>query len=303
MDALSDALSLLKPRTHVSAGLHAGGDWALSFPSHEGIKFNAVLQGRCHVQVENDAACELTAGDCFLLTTGRPFVLATDLALPLMPSHMIYDRAENGIALCNDGGDFVLVGARFAFDASHANTLLDCLPSVVVVRGLSEQASVLRWALDLFTAEMRQSQPGSMLITDNLAQIMLVQVLRLYLAQHRDGQVGWLYALSDPQLGRSINAMHTEPGKRWSVATLARLAGMSRSVFALRFRQSVGMPPMDYLTQWRMLRASTLLRTTLSGISEIAQNTGYECENSFAIAFRRTLGCTPRQYRHRYDTN
>ncbi|AFW02876.1 AraC family transcriptional regulator [Gluconobacter oxydans] len=303
MDALSDALSLLKPRTHVSAGLHAGGDWALSFPPHEGIKFNAVVEGRCHVQVENDLPCELAAGDCFLLTTGRPFVLATDLALPLTSSHTIYDRAEDGIALCNGGGDFVLVGARFAFEASHANTLLGCLPPVVVVRGLSEQASVLRWALDLFTTEMRQSQPGSVLITDHLAQIMLVQVLRLYLAQRRDGHVGWLYALSDPQLGRSIGAMHTEPEKRWTVAALARLAGMSRSVFALRFRQSVGMSPMDYLTQWRMLLASSLLRATTSGISEIARSAGYECENSFAIAFRRSLGCTPRQYRHRDGSN
>ncbi|MCB8830034.1 cupin domain-containing protein, partial [Escherichia coli] len=114
LDPLSDVLSLLRPKSAISAGLDAGGDWAIRFPPHEGIKFNAVMRGSCWVQVEGESEPQrIEAGDCFLLTRGRPFQFATDLSLPAIDSPSIYDRAVDGIATCNGGGDFFLIGGRF----------------------------------------------------------------------------------------------------------------------------------------------------------------------------------------------
>ncbi|MCB4771666.1 AraC family transcriptional regulator [Ancylobacter sp. Lp-2] len=302
MDPLSDVLSLLKPKSAISAGLDAGGDWAIAFPPHEGIKFNAVLRGACWVQVDGDAEGEseprrIEAGDCFLLTRGRPFRFATDLALPPVASPTLYDRAVDGIATCNGGGDFFLVGGRFAFGEA-AGLLLEALPAIVYVPAAAgEQAAVLRWALERLAAELKDRAPGGGLMAEHLAHIMLLQVLRLWLAMAGAKPPGWLGALADPRLARALAALHGEPGRRWTLAELAGQAGMSRSVFADRFRRAVGQPPLDYLTGWRMRLAAGRLRDTTESIAGIAFALGYRSEAAFSAGFRRFAGVPPGRYR------
>ena len=119
------------------------------------------------------------------------------------------------------------------------------LPPIVHVREASNQASVLRWALDQLASELRNRQPGGFLVSEHLAHIMLVQVLRLYLTAQHGGGVGWFYALADRQIGSVVSAMHADPAHRWTLKELAGLAGMSRSTSAQKFRQLVGASPMD----------------------------------------------------------
>ena len=298
MDPLSDVLSLLKPKSVLSAGLDAGGDWAIRFPAHDGIKFNTVVRGGCWVAVEDEGGpIRIAAGDCFLLTRGRPFRLATDPGLPAIDSATIYDHAENGVATCNGGGDFFLVGGRFFFSGDAAGLLFDALPAIVPIRDASNQAAILRWALDQLTVELRLGAPGSTLMADHLAQIMLLQVLRLWLASERP--VGWLGALADPRLTRALGALHAEPARRWTLAELAERAGMSRTTFADRFRAVVGQPPLAYLAGWRMQLAADRLRCSDASIASVAYAVGYESETAFRTAFRRRMLCTPMQYRRR----
>lgn len=303
IDPLSDVLSMLRPRRAVSAGLRAGGAWALQFPGHGGIKFNAVLQGACWVSVEGEVEPHrLRAGDCFLLTRGKPFRLATDCGLPPSPSDAIYDRAVDGIAICNDGGDFFLIGGRFHFDSDQAGLLLDALPAIVHVRDASNQAAVLRWSLEQLAGELNQHPPGGALMTDHLAQIMLLQVLRLWLASDQARDAGWLRALADPRLARALEALHAEPQRRWRLDALAARAGLSRTVFAERFHETVGQTPLDYLRRWRLHRAADRLRRTQASVAAIAHGVGYESEAAFSTAFRRAFGQSPLQYR-RFGTN
>ncbi|USI71591.1 AraC family transcriptional regulator [Sphingomonas morindae] len=295
---MSDVLSLLRPRSAVSAGLDAGGEWAIRFPPHEGIKFNAVMRGACWVQVDGETEPRrIEAGDCFLLTRGRPFLFATELALPPIDSPAIYDRAVDGIATCNGGGDFFLIGGRFAFEGDYAGLLFGALPAIVHLRNASSHAAVLRWALDQLAVEIRDCAPGQALMADHLAQIMLLQVLRLWLASAPGKSSGWLGALSDPRLARAIGVMHAEPGRRWTLAALADHAGMSRTTFAERFRDAVGRPPLDYLTDWRMRLAADRLRRTDDGVASIAFSVGYQSEAAFSTAFRRVTGSAPSQHR------
>jgi AraC-like DNA-binding protein len=126
---------------------------------------------------------------------------------------------------------------------------------------------------------------------------MLVQVLRLYLADREEPGVGWLRALADRQVGSAVNAMHAQPAHRWSLQELARVAGLSRSTFAHRFAEIVGTPPLAYLARWRMMLAGDRLRNTRDTVASIAIGLGYESEGAFSTAFKREMACSPRQYR------
>jgi AraC-like DNA-binding protein len=300
MDPLSDVLSLLKPRSHVSAGFDAGGDWSIQFTQNVGIKCYAVVSGQCWLSVEGiSEAVHLTAGDCFLLPGGRPFRLASDMALPPVDAATIFPPArDGGVVTFNGGGDIFLVGSRFTLSGNHADILLRMLPPIVHIRDKSDQAA-LRWSVERMMQELRERQPGGFLIAQHLAHMMLVQALRLHMATGLSGGVGWLFALADRQMGAAINAMHADPAHGWTLQRLAEHAGMSRSTFALKFKATVGASPMGYLTRWRMLVAGDRLANSSDPVSVIALSLGYESESAFSTAFKRVMGCSPRQYGRR----
>jgi AraC-like DNA-binding protein len=297
MDPLSDVLSLLKPRSYMSAGFDAGGKWSIRFPRREGIKCYAVVSGQCWLSVDEVAdAVHLKAGDCFLLPSGRPFRLASDLALTPIDASTIFSAARHGgVASCNGGGELFLIGSYFALTGKHAGILLGMLPPIVHIRKKSDQ-DALRWSVERMMQELREGQPGGFLIAQHLSHMLLVQALRLHLAEGASGGVGWLFALADKQMGSAINSMHDDPAHRWTLQDLAGRVGMSRSSFALKFKQTVGTSPMEYLTRWRMLLAGDRLSNSSDPISVIALSLGYESESAFSTAFKRIMGSSPRQY-------
>jgi AraC-like DNA-binding protein len=297
VDPLSDVLSLLKPRSYLSAGFDAGGDWAIQFPANAGIKCYAVMSGQCWLAVEGVAEpmC-LRTGDCFLLPGGRPFRLASDLALTPVDAAGVFAAARlGGVARWNGGGDFFLVGSRFTLAGKHADILLRMLPPVVHIHDKLGQEA-LRWSVERMMRELREQQPGNFLVADHLAHLMLLQALRLHMAQGREGGVGWLFALRDQHMGAAINAMHEDPAHGWTLKELAGRAAMSRSSFALKFKQTVGVAPIDYLTQWRMLLAGERLTNSRDPIARVALSLGYESESAFSTAFKRVMGSSPRRY-------
>ena len=167
----------------------------------------------------------------------------------------------------------------------------------VTIRGRSDPAR----SLERMSQELREPQPGGFLVAQQLAYMMLVQALRLHLAEGSSGGVGWLFALADRQMSAAISSMHDDPAHGWTVQEFAGRAGMSRSTFALKFKQTVGESTMEYLTHWRMLQAGDRLANSSDPISVIALSLGYESESAFSTAFKRVMGCSPRQYsRGRY---
>jgi AraC-like DNA-binding protein len=297
VDPLSDVLSLLKPRSYSSGGFHVGGDMAIQFPKHQGIKCYAVVSGQCWLSVEGvPDAVLLTAGDCFLLPRGLPFCLATDLSITPVDYRVFLSARKNGDTVSHheSGGRYV-VGGHFVLTGSHADILLRSLPPIVHIRKELDKAA-MRWSLERMKEELRDPQPGGSLIAQQLAYVMLVQALRLHLADGAKGGVGWLFALADKQMSVAITCMHDDPGHPWTLQKLAEGVGMSRSIFALRFKETVGATPMEYLTRWRMLLAGDRLKNSDDSISVIALSLGYESESAFGKAFRRVMGCSPRQY-------
>jgi AraC-like DNA-binding protein len=302
MDPLSDVLSLLKPRSYIAGGFNVGGKLAVQFARHEGIKCYAVVSGQCWLLVEDvPDPVHLKAGDCFLLPRGRPFRLATDLAAEPIDACTFFPTIgrSGSVATINGGGTCFTVGGHFTFTGNHAGILLGVLPPIVHIQKDSDKAA-MRWSLERMRQELLDPQPGGFLIAQQLAYLMLVQALRLYLAEGgqggQSGHVGWLFALADKQISAAIQAMHDDPAHRWTVEELAQRAGMSRSAFALQFKKIVDESPMEYLTRWRMLVAGDRLTNSSDPISVIALALGYESESAFSTAFKRIMGCSPRQY-------
>ena len=298
MDPLSDIVSFLKLRSYLVGGFQAGGNWSIGFDAHEAIKCYAVTSGACWIAVDGaDEPVFLREGDCFLLPRGRPFQIASDLSLPPEDWRRHFLGTEEGaLVKLNDGADVTVLGGHFALAGSQAEILLSMLPPIVHVSCETDRER-LRWAFELMRQELTDRKPGGILIAQQLASMIFVQALRLYLGKNKG--TGWLFALSDQRIGAAIKAIHREPSRRWTVETLAAEAGMSRASFAVQFRQLVGKSPIEYLTQWRMLLAGRSLELGES-IGTIAHALGYESESAFRTAFKRVTGNTPRRHAHSF---
>ena len=302
MDPLSEVLSVLKLHSYMAGGFDLGGQWSLQFGSYDGVKCYALVSGQCWLIVEGASdAVRLETGDCFLLPRGLPFRLTNDMRLDPVDAHSLFRKPVNGgVGILNGGGDFFGVGGHFAFTDNHARILLGELPPVVHLRSEADKAE-LHWSLDRMRQELREQRPGSALVAQQLATTMLVQALRLHFAQNTASKPGWLCALMDQQMRAAITSMHAEPAYRWTLEKLAQRSGMSRSIFAMKFKAIVGTSPMEYLTRWRMLLAGEMLMRSHDPIVFIALSLGYESESAFSKAFRRVMACSPRQYRRSHS--
>jgi len=294
-DPLSDVLSLLNPRGYMSGGIDAGGDWSLQFEQDRYFRCFAVASGACWLSVDGvDDAIRLQTGDVVVLPHGRRFRLASDLAVPAVDiMAVITAPLDGGVLRWQGGGACLAFSALFTFAGKDADILLGVLPPVVHIDKDADRAT-MRWYLDRMMKVIREPQPGWVLLGEHLAQMMLIEVLSLCLGEKTG--VGWLSALSDQQISGALTYMHREPGYRWTLQALATRVGMSRSAFALRFKEKVGMSAMEYLTGWRMRLAADRLVNSGDAVSSIAFSLGYESESAFGFAFKREMGCSPRQY-------
>lgn len=297
MDPLSDILSLLSPDNYLSAGFDIAAPWAIQFPDQgQNIKTAAVVEGDCWISVDGVAdPVHLQTGDCVLLPHGKAFLMGSDLDVPPMLAGTTFTPSGYGvIRTLNGGGDCVVASSRFGLHGPQADLLLAMLPPLVVIRNRVE-SEALRHCIERTMTEMRKNDPGSKLVLQHLAHMMLIQVLRMYMNDDAKG-VGWFFALADPQVSKAISAIHADPAQSWTVESLAKCSGMSRSAFAAKFKERVGESPMGYLTRWRMMLAGERLTTSREPISQISLSLGYESESAFSTAFKRVMGCAPRSY-------
>jgi AraC-like DNA-binding protein len=297
MDPLSDVLSLLKPRSYVTGGLSGGGAWSFQIPAHRGIKCYAVVKGECWLSVEGvEEPVRLRGGDCLLLPHGRTFVLATDLSLPPLDAREVVTSLERyqGVLQVTPGDEFFVLGSHFSLEGD-ARFLLDVLPPIVMLSDEAHRESV-RWAVERILREMRDFQPGGSLVAQQVAYTLLVEALRLHIADGAQRGTGWLFALADTRMRTALSCIHERPAHSWTIEELARSSGMSRTAFAQTFKRTVGESPMAYITRWRMTLAANRLQDKREPISSLAPSVGYQSESAFSAAFRRQWGRSPRQY-------
>ncbi|MGB3068283.1 MAG: AraC family transcriptional regulator [Ottowia sp.] len=207
----------------------------------------------------------------------------------------------DGIVRYGDAGERTVVAAgRFAFEEGDdgAQALLRLLPPLVHAPAGDAGNTPLAALLPLVGMETSTLAPGAGVAASSLANLVLVQILRAHMASTPQPP-GWLGAMADAPIGRALSIMHGEVSRRWTVDDLARAVGMSRTAFSTRFRERVGLPPLDYLTRWRMTLAAAALRTGVDSLTAIAEKVGYGSDTAFSNAFRRERGISPGRFKAR----
>lgn len=298
MDTLRHVFSLLQVDNRPPARLETGGEWALQFRGSSHVRFGAVVSGSCSLVVEGlKKPLKLSAGDGYLLTRGQAYQLGSDPALPAEDGMALYRARTDGRVVYGAARDTIIVSGRFKFSELHSEQLLQMLPAVMHMTANGTDGPALAASVRLLDYETEQTRFGGSVVCHHLAQVMLIEALRLVVESPDHPPFGWLAALADPRIGVALQAIHDKPADAWTVAQLAKVAGMSRSLFALRFRRLVGAAPLDYLLKLRVKLAGQALRTSRRSVSSIAYDMGYQSESAFSNAFKRETGVSPRDYR------
>lgn len=291
-DPLAAVIELLRPEAVLSKLITGAGDWSVRYGAQEDPGFCLVLEGACFLAAEGLGTFALEKGDFILFSAVPGFVMASDLALrPRLatPSH----GAELRHGTKGVPATMRQLGGTFRFDRANADLLLRFLPEVVVVRHDEPGASRVHRIVELLGDETEARRPGRDLILGRLVEVLLVEALRFRPAAGGREERGLLAGLADPALARALRRIHEDVARRWTVLELARTAGMSRAVFAERFARKVGLPPMQYLLEWRIALAKDMLRRERAPLAEVAETIGYQSASAFSTAFTRFAGCTP----------
>ena len=298
MDPFVDLIRLLRPSATLWVGLGGVGRWGLSFHKRDDLLFCWVEQGECQLTRPECAPVHLRADDFVLIRTSTPFTLTTDPAVPPVDSEKA--AASPGVRRLElgdgEGSQVILRAGRFLFDSANEDMLMDMLPQLVHVAADDQSSGRLRALLQMNETEFRRPGPGSEFVVARLIELILVEILRTQPPQVDERQTGLLAGLSDPVVSRALAAIHEDVARDWTVAALARLSGVSRSSFAVRFRKVVGRGPIEYLLRWRLALAKDELRRGRLSLGEIALAVGFQSASAFNTAFSRATGLSPRRY-------
>lgn len=265
------------------------------------VIFHLITEGECFVDLADAPPLRVAAGEAVLFPYGDEHVMASrpGLATTGEIDEALLERPRL-IELGGGGASTQLLCGYMACDARLGKLLLGGLPRVmrVDVRG-SHAGSWVEPAVRYALAEARSGRPGGEGVLSRLAEILFIEMLRFHVNTQGPATTGWLAGLGDRIVGAALNAIHAEPARDWTLASLAAQAGSSRSVLAERFQQLVGTTTMQYLTHWRMLLAANLLARSNGSLARIAEEVGYETDTAFSRAFRREYGVPPAAWRRR----
>jgi len=265
------------------------------------VIFHLITEGECFVELGDEPPLRLCAGDVVVFPKGHAHRMTSTPGLPPASRAslaQVLARRPRQLMYGGGGAATRLVCGYLACEARLASILLSGLPALVRVNvrgsnaGIWLEASV-RYAL----AEARSPRPGGAGVLAKLAEVLFIEVLRLYMNERTEGRTGWLAGLGDRIVGPALTALHARPAHAWTLEKLASGVGTSRSVLASRFHQLVGKSPMQYLTQWRMLLAANLLCRSSAPLARIAEDVGYQTDTAFSRAFRREYGLPPAAWR------
>ncbi|HTS88917.1 MAG TPA: AraC family transcriptional regulator [Gemmatimonadales bacterium] len=309
MDPLSDVLRVVRLNGAHFFQAAASGGWGVEvtaakelspriLPGSEHlISYHLVMTGRCWGGLKDEPLLALEAGDVILfphghahIMTGRPESAAR--RLPILAVPRFPGEAEFGDTT---HPDVTLVCGFFGCDLAPFNPLCASLPRQLRLRGLSD-GLVGTFARQV-VEETRMGRAGADSMLTRLAELMFIEVLRRYLESLPPEQGGWLAGVRDPLVGRALALLHQRPGHPWTLAELATAAASSRSHLAERFTQLVGVPPMQYLTEWRMQVAAGFLTESGAKVAAVASKVGYESEAAFSRAFKKASGVSPGAWR------
>lgn len=264
-------------------------------PQSPFAQFHGVVRGRCYAGGTGIAEpILLTGGDMIVFPQGASHWLAESASAPRVSGLNVLAAHQNQEPVFCEGeiGATLLCG-HFELDRAIEHPLLESLPGMLLVRSTEQHAAGwLESVARLIQNETAAELPGAAFCVDQLANVLFIQLLRIYMAG-LDGPRGFVAAIRDARISGALELMHNRLATEWTVDRLARASGISRTGFAVRFKNLVGMTPMQYLTYWRLQKANQAIRETRRTIGEIAESVGYQSEAAFHRAFKRHFQVGP----------
>jgi AraC-like DNA-binding protein len=298
-DPLGEALHLLRMNGAFYCRSELTAPWGLTLPPMPGyIWFHVVVSGSTWLETADGSRQLLQRGDLALATRGEGHVIRSDADAPVpgildVERELVSDRYE--ILRHGEGGaPTSLICGAVRFEHPAALNLVGILPAILHVESSGTfETNSMQGTLALMATEARQLRPGGEAVITRLADILVIQAIRAWLEADPGAHSGWLGALRDPQIGQAISLIHRQPDRDWTVGSLADEVAMSRSAFAARFSELVGVPVIQYVTDWRMQVARAALADEGATVAELADRLGYRSEAAFARAFKRVIGTPP----------
>jgi len=289
MDILSDILQSFRLSAEVFLHSSFCGSWAVDTSGSRQATFHVVARGSCWLHMPGTEQPEpLRGGDLVVFPRDAEHLISSSRHRP-GPEVPINQPAQSD----STGPSTSMICGYFKFDEGRRNPLLDAMPEYLVIRSeMTPDTGHMDSLINFMSYEANATQLGGGVVINRLSDVLFIHVVRTYIAQHKPDS-GFIAALADSKLVKSLDAFHQQPEQSWSVESLAKAAGMSRSGFAERFHHITGQTPIQYVTQWRMQMAYESLTTTQHSTQQIAEQSGYQSEASFAKVFKKYFGKGP----------
>ena len=315
MDVLSTVLKSVKLEGAVFFNAEFSAPWSfhappsslvaqyLSLDPRHVIMYHLLTQGRAYANVEHGRRVSLGAGDIVVFPHGDPHIMGNGRVdvEPRNNAVLLQKVFSQGLKLARMGGGGEITNFVCGYmicDLQLSKAFLAGLPPIFQVNiGSDSSGQWLENSIRYSVGQAVDSKAGSEIVVAKLSEVLFAETLRRYVNLLPPGQTGWLAGARDPDVGNALALVHGQPFAPWTVAELARRVGVSRSVLAERFRHFLGMPPMAYLTRWRLQLGAQMLTSTRHSVAQIASEVGYESEPAFNRAFKREFGSPPARFR------
>ncbi|WP_172297744.1 AraC family transcriptional regulator [Pseudoruegeria sp. HB172150] len=302
MDVLTELLRIGRVGQTLMGHPTMYGDWGVRVSPSMAMVLHSSRKGSCWYH--QDAAgppLRLGEGDVILATSGAAHGIsdAPRRELREMDDVLEVMKLRAASAQADKLPQVTMLCAKFEVDMPRQTRLFAALPELIHLTGAQVAGdSRLSAALELFSEEAKQGGDGTEIAKSRLLDTVLIYVIRRWFELSGPAAPGWFRAMKEPGIAAALSAIHTDPGRGWTVDALADIACLSRATFLRRFREATGEAPMAYLQQWRMALAAKVLAEGRDGLAVVADRFGYDSAASFSKAFRRTIGMSPAEYRN-----
>ena len=300
IDPLSEIVSLLNPQVAFSKMVQGAGAWRIRRENTGEPFYCVVISGECGLTLDNDQQRHLTAGDFVLIPEAFDFTFSSTTPVTGEDVYSLPEAISAGRFRVGDKTQVtnvqLLVG-HCRFDSLDAKILVALLPKLVHIRN----ATRLTRLVEMLIEESLARPPGYVQVVCHLLQVLLIEAFRTKI--NTPAVPGLLVGLADERIADAIRAIHQDISQTKTVAQLAKVAALSRSAFFYRFRQTVGVSPMEYQVAWRMTIAKGLLKKQLYSMAQIAERVGYKSASAFSLAFTNYTGTSPSKFKNMAELN
>ena len=276
MDPLSEICASMHVQKALFTRVEASAPWGVRSPVHDGFKFALLVRGSCVLTTRaNEAPITLRSGDVFIALDGSPYETYDAPGSALLDCAEVMARQiDDTIAIGGGGAASTFISGCFEIDAHDAAPLMSVLPSLLLLRAGEESNRAIEELLGMLARETARRNMGSDAMIARLFELLFIHAVRAYCEQQAMPKTGWLAVTSDPHLKHAAHAMHSDLANEWTLDSLAKIAGMSRSAFAARFKEKAGQTALDYLIDGDDKATHLIQRGELS-LHESANCIGY----------------------------